>query len=90
MLGFCCAWPPSHGGQAEVLSARLILEMAPYMLEEFVIYSVLSHHSKNLKRWADQCYNSVYVWGVCHFSSSVLLQQNFVATDGPMLQLSFI
>ena len=23
MLGFCCAWPPSHGGQAEVLSARL-------------------------------------------------------------------
>ena len=23
VLGFCCAWPPSHGGQAEVLSARL-------------------------------------------------------------------
>ena len=59
VLGFCCAWPPSHGGQAEVLSARLILEMAPYMLEEFVIYSVLSHHSKNLKRQTDQCYSLV-------------------------------
>ena len=22
-LGFCCAWPLSHGGQAEVVSARL-------------------------------------------------------------------
>ena len=24
-LGFCCAWPPSHGGQAEIVSARLNL-----------------------------------------------------------------
>ena len=31
-----------------------------------------------------------FVRGVCNFLSSVLLQQKFEATDGPVLQLSFI
>ena len=29
------------------------------LLGDYVISSVLSHHSKNLKRWTDQCYSSV-------------------------------
>ena len=33
---------------------------------------------------------TIDVMGVCNFLGSVLLQQKFEATDGPVLQLSFI
>ena len=33
--------------------------MAPYMSGEFVIFSVLSCSSKNLKQWTDHCYSSM-------------------------------
>ena len=60
-LHFCCAWPSPHGGQANVVSARL-----------------------NLRN------GTIYVRGVFNFPSSVSLQQKCEATDGLVLQLSFI
>ena len=35
-------------------------------------------------------HGTIYVRGVCNFLGSVSLQQKFEATDGPVLQLSFI
>ena len=50
-LSFCCAWPLPCWGRAEVASASHIQVMAPDMSVEFVISSVLSCRSKDLKRW---------------------------------------
>ena len=65
-LGFSCTWLLPHGGWAEVVSTRLIQVTAPYMSGEFVISSVLSRCSKNVKQWTDHCYSSVlqlsFIW----------------------------
>ena len=72
-LGSCCCWPPSCGGQAEVVSARLNLSHGTIGVGEFVISSLLSHHNKNLKQWMDQHYSS---WmDQCHSS---ILQLSFI------------
>ena len=58
-LDFCRAWPLPCKGQATVVSARLKPEKQHHMSGMFVISSVLSCCSKNLKRWVDQCYSSI-------------------------------
>ena len=35
-------------------------------------------------------HGTIHVEGVCNYFDSVLSQQKFEATDGPVLQLSFI
>ena len=75
-LGFCYAWPASHGGWAKVISPRLNLNHVPYVLEKFVISLVLSHHSKNFKWCMDQCYSTVlqlsFIWQEKENTSSSL------------------
>ena len=89
-VGILLCLAPPRAPQARVVSARLNLSHGTIYVREFVISSVLSRHSKNLKQHADLCYSSVYVRGVCNFPGSVSLCQKFEAMDGPVLQLSFI
>ena len=61
-MGFCCAWPQPYGGQAKVVSARLNPRNGTIYVGGVCNFSsVLSHHSKNLKQWTNQCYSSVFL-----------------------------
>ena len=50
-LGFCYAWSLPHGGQADIVSARLNLRNSTRDVRECVLFLVLSCHSKILKQW---------------------------------------
>ena len=73
-LGICCAWPLPHQGQAEVVSAKWNPSHGTRCVGDICnVIGLLPHHSKNLKRWTDQCYSSalfgkqrkciLHVWG---------------------------
>ena len=61
-LGLLCVWPPPHGDQAKVVSARLNPRNGTIYVGGVCNFSsVLSHHSKNLKQRTNQCYSSVFL-----------------------------